>query len=124
MHHFQRRLGAHGFVAVHVVTHPHDRQFIKRCVSGTAIHAVQVLQPNVLKPVEVVRMREDNCVQGTLLIRRTVLDVRGSGLCAYVLGEVRYFVVQAKAVAQVETEEFTRVLQGFLGVKSARYPGQ
>ena len=33
-------------------------------------------------------------------------------------------MVQAEAVAQVETEEFTRVLQGFLGVKSARYPGQ
>ena len=31
-------------------------------------------------------------------------------------------MVQAKAVAQVETEEFTRVLQGFLGVKSARHP--
>ena len=69
-------------------------------------------------------MREDNCVQGTLLIRRTVLDVRGSGLCAHVLGEIRDFVVQAKPVAQVETEEFTRVLQGFLGLKSARYPGQ
>ena len=33
-------------------------------------------------------------------------------------------MVQAEAVAQVETEEFTRVLQRFLGVKSARYPGQ
>ena len=69
-------------------------------------------------------MRENNRLQRTLLVGRTVLDVRGSGLCAYVLGEVRDFVVQAKAVAQVETEEFTRVLQGFLGVKSARYSGQ
>ena len=57
-------------------------------------------------------MREDNCGKGRCSYvnrtRRTRLR-----LCACVLGEVRYFVV-AKAVAQVETEEFTRVLQGFL----------
>ena len=85
MHHFQRRLGAHGFIAVYVVTHPHNRQFIKLCFSGTTVQAVQVLLSNVLQPVEVVRMREDNCLQWTLLIRRTVLDIRGSWLCAYML---------------------------------------
>jgi len=44
-------------------------------------------------------MGEDNRLQRTLLVGRTVLDIGGACLCAYVLGEVRDFVVQAEAIS-------------------------
>ena len=69
-------------------------------------------------------MRENNRLQRTLLVGRTVLDIGGACLCAYVLGEVRDFVVQAEAISQGETEEITGVLQGFLSTEDPRCKGE
>ena len=69
-------------------------------------------------------MRENNRLQRTLLVGRTVLDIGGACLCAYVLGEVRDFVVQAEAISQGETDEITGVLKAFLSTECAQCKGE
>ena len=69
-------------------------------------------------------MRENNRLQRTLLVGRTVLDIGGACLCAYMLGEVRDFVVQAEAISQGEPEEITGVLQAFLSTEGPRRKGE
>ena len=40
VHHFQRCLGAHGFIAVYVVAHPYNSQLVKLSITCTAVHTI------------------------------------------------------------------------------------